>query len=130
MLGPDELIHVVRPRRRAGPHLVTQRRLGPTRPRTSTLPPVLPHRRLERGSPSAAMLDPRSWSGLALGCCRHGVSPMDEIGLAALKLNPRLELLSPFIGTWRTTGSHPMMPGQVLQGRTSFAWHQGGAFVI
>jgi hypothetical protein len=55
---------------------------------------------------------------------------MDEIGTAALKRNSKLELLSPFIGAWRTTGTHPLMPGQALEGRTSFAWHQGGAFVI
>jgi len=55
---------------------------------------------------------------------------MDEIGAGALKPNPRLQGLSPFIGVWRTEGSHPLMPGQALQGRTSFAWHQGGAFVI
>ena len=55
---------------------------------------------------------------------------MDQIGVAALMPNPRLELLFPFIGTWRTTGSHPMMPGQILRGQTSFAWHLGGAFVI
>ena len=55
---------------------------------------------------------------------------MNEIGVGALKPNPGLELLSPFIGVWRTTGSHPLLPGQRLEGRTSFAWHQGGAFVI
>jgi hypothetical protein len=55
---------------------------------------------------------------------------MPEIGVEALQPNPRLEPFSPFIGTWRTEGSHPLMPGQRLQGRTSFAWHAGGAFLI
>jgi hypothetical protein len=49
---------------------------------------------------------------------------------AAMATNPRLEPFSPFIGVWRTMGSHPQMPGQVLEGRTSFDWHEGGAFVI
>lgn len=49
---------------------------------------------------------------------------------AAMATNPRIEPFSPFIGVWRTMGSHPQMPGQVLEGRTSFDWHEGGAFVI
>lgn len=55
---------------------------------------------------------------------------MDEIGTDALRRNLRLEPLSPFVGNWRTAGSHPLMPGQALEGRTSFAWHEGGAFVV
>lgn len=55
---------------------------------------------------------------------------MTEIGAEARKHNPRLEGLAPFIGTWTTEGSHRLMPGRVLKGRTSFAWHEGGAFVI
>jgi len=55
---------------------------------------------------------------------------MPEVGIGALKPNATLKVLSPYIGLWRTTGSHPLMPGQSLEGRTSFAWHQGGAFVI
>ena len=55
---------------------------------------------------------------------------MDEIGGDALRRNPGLEVLAPFLGVWRTSGSHPVMPGQVLEGRISFAWHEGGAFVI
>ena len=44
--------------------------------------------------------------------------------------NPALGQLKFLIGDWRTTGSHPIVPGKVLAGRTSFAWHQGGAFLI
>jgi hypothetical protein len=55
---------------------------------------------------------------------------MPEIGGDALQPNAKLEPFSPFIGTWRTEGRHPLMPGQRLEGRTSFAWHEGGAFVI
>lgn len=55
---------------------------------------------------------------------------MPDIGAEALQPNPALEAFTPFIGEWRTAGSHPLMPGQALEGRTSFAWHEGGAFVI
>ena len=52
------------------------------------------------------------------------------IGAAALIPNPKLEPLAFLIGEWRTTGSHPMVPDKELCGRTSFAWHEGGAFLI
>jgi hypothetical protein len=44
--------------------------------------------------------------------------------------NAALKPLEFLIGDWRTTGSHPMMSGKELSGRTSFAWHEGGAFLI
>ena len=34
------------------------------------------------------------------------------------------------VGEWRTTGTHPMVPGTTFHGRASFAWHEGGAFLI
>ena len=52
------------------------------------------------------------------------------IGPEALIPNRALEPLAFLVGTWRTTGTHPMMPGTTLRGRTSFAWHEGGAFLI
>ena len=52
------------------------------------------------------------------------------IGREAQRPNPALEPLTPLIGEWRTTGTHPLMPGTTLSGRTSFAWHEGGAFVV
>ena len=52
------------------------------------------------------------------------------IGAEALIPNPALKPLEFLIGDWRTTGSHPLMPGKILVGRTSFAWHEGGAFLI
>ena len=52
------------------------------------------------------------------------------IGLRALRPNPALERLTPLLGEWRTTGTHPLMPGTTFHGRTSFAWHEGGAFVL
>ncbi len=48
----------------------------------------------------------------------------------ALLPNPALEPLAPLLGEWRTTGSHPLMPGRTFHGRTSFARHEGGAFVL
>lgn len=44
--------------------------------------------------------------------------------------NPQLEPLNVLIGEWKTTGSHPYLPGIVLHGRTSFSWIEGGAFLI
>ena len=52
------------------------------------------------------------------------------IGLEAQGPNPALEPLAPLIGNWRTTGTHPLVPGTTFHGRTSFAWHEGGAFVL
>jgi hypothetical protein len=52
------------------------------------------------------------------------------IGAAALIPNPALAPLAFLIGEWRTSGSHPLVPGEILEGRASFAWHEGGAFLI
>jgi hypothetical protein len=48
----------------------------------------------------------------------------------AAKPNPRLEPLGVLVGRWNTQGTHPMVPGKVFHGRTSFAWIEGGAFLI
>jgi hypothetical protein len=53
-----------------------------------------------------------------------------QAGLKAQIGNPSLGQLKFLVGDWQTTGSHPMVPGKELTGRTSFAWHQGGAFLI
>jgi len=58
------------------------------------------------------------------------VSEPAQIGPEALIRNRALEPLAFLVGTWRTSGTHPLMPGTALHGRTSFAWHQGGAFLI
>ena len=47
---------------------------------------------------------------------------------AASKKNPALELLGAFVGTWKTVGTHPMVPGKTFNGRTTFDWIEGGAF--
>ncbi len=52
------------------------------------------------------------------------------IGREAQRPNPALEPLAPLLGEWRTTGTHPQVPGTTFHGRTSFAWHQGGAFLL
>lgn len=48
----------------------------------------------------------------------------------AAKPNPALESLRGLIGTWSTIGTHPLVPGTTFHGRTSFAWMEGGAFLI
>jgi hypothetical protein len=52
------------------------------------------------------------------------------IGGEAVTPNPALKSFEAFIGVWQTTGTHPYLPGSTLHGRSSFAWHVGGAFVI
>jgi hypothetical protein len=48
----------------------------------------------------------------------------------AAKPNPALGPLNVLIGTWRTVGTHPLVPGKTFHGRTSFEWLEGGAFLI
>jgi hypothetical protein len=52
------------------------------------------------------------------------------IGPEARRPNPALEPLSPLVGVWRTTGTHPLVPDTTFHGRTSFEWHEDGAFVL
>lgn len=52
------------------------------------------------------------------------------IGREASIPNPALELFEPFVGEWRTIGHHPYLPGIELHGRASFAWIEGGAFLM
>ena len=52
------------------------------------------------------------------------------IGSEAQRPNPALEPLTPLIGQWRTTGTHPLVPGTTFHGRTSFEWFEDGAFVM
>jgi len=54
----------------------------------------------------------------------------DPIGREACIPNPALQPLSFLVGEWSTVGSHPMLSGKTLHGRTSFAWAEGGAFLI
>ncbi len=52
------------------------------------------------------------------------------IGREAQKPNPALERLAPLVGQWRTTGTHPLVPDTMFHGRTSFEWHEHGAFML
>jgi hypothetical protein len=52
------------------------------------------------------------------------------IGSGAQRPDPAPEPLAPLLGDWRTTGTHPLVPGTTFHGRTSLAWHEGGAFVL
>lgn len=44
--------------------------------------------------------------------------------------NPALDPLKPLVGEWKTTGTHPLLPGKLLEGHASFNWIEGGAFLI
>jgi hypothetical protein len=55
---------------------------------------------------------------------------MKPIGSEARKPNSSLKRFEPLIGEWRTTGTHPLVPGKTLHGRASFSWIEGGAFLI
>lgn len=47
-----------------------------------------------------------------------------------MRPNPHLQPLAILVGDWTTRGTHPMVPGRTLHGRTTFAWLEGGAFLI
>jgi hypothetical protein len=51
-------------------------------------------------------------------------------GAEAIIPNPALKPLEFLVGEWLTAGTHPMVPGEILRGRTSFSRHEGGAFLI
>jgi hypothetical protein len=48
----------------------------------------------------------------------------------AARPNAALEAFSVLVGTWNTVGTHPLVPGKTFHGRTSFAWLEGGAFLV
>ena len=52
------------------------------------------------------------------------------IAKEAMKPNPALEPFSALLGVWNTTGTHPLVPGTTFHGRASFAWSEGGAFLV
>lgn len=52
------------------------------------------------------------------------------IGANARRANPALQQLSFLVGGWSTTGTHPAFPGEAMPGTTSFAWAEGGAFLL
>ncbi|HJQ19128.1 MAG TPA: hypothetical protein VJ867_02195 [Gemmatimonadaceae bacterium] len=48
----------------------------------------------------------------------------------AAKPNPALDPLRVLVGSWKTVGTHPLVPGKTFHGRTSFEWIEGGAFLV
>jgi hypothetical protein len=44
--------------------------------------------------------------------------------------NPALDPLKVLIGEWTAVGTHPLVPGTTLHGRSSFNWMEGGAFLL
>jgi hypothetical protein len=44
--------------------------------------------------------------------------------------NPALNELGKLVGEWKTVGTHPDLPGKVLNGTASFNWMEGGAFLL
>jgi hypothetical protein len=43
---------------------------------------------------------------------------------------PQLQLFNRLVGTWTTAGTHPMVPGVVLRGSTTFEWLEGEKFLV
>jgi hypothetical protein len=54
----------------------------------------------------------------------------EPIGARAQRPNLALEPLAFLIGERATVGTHPVVPGELFRGSTSFAWAEGGAFLI
>jgi hypothetical protein len=54
----------------------------------------------------------------------------DKIGSKAIMHNPALKPFEVLVGEWKTTGTHPYFPDAALQGRVSFEWIEGGAFLM
>ena len=44
--------------------------------------------------------------------------------------NQALKDFEQLIGTWDTVGNHALIPGVTLHGKTTFSWHESGAFII
>lgn len=55
---------------------------------------------------------------------------MKPMSREAAKPNPALLPLGVLVGSWKTVGTHPLVPGTIFHGRTTFAWMEGGAFLI
>lgn len=54
----------------------------------------------------------------------------DSVRNEAAKPNPALAPFGVLVGTWSTTGTHPLVPGKTFHGRTSIEWIEGGAFLV
>src|SRR3954447_12381545 len=56
--------------------------------------------------------------------------PVAPIGARARIPNPALQPFAVLVGTWRTEGSHPLLPQVTLHGQASFEWIENGAFLL
>lgn len=54
----------------------------------------------------------------------------DQLAREAKIPNQKIQSLQQLIGSWSTTGHHPMVPDTTFHGRTSFEWIEGGAFLM
>jgi hypothetical protein len=82
----------------------------------------------QRVAGESGLVPPR---GTVRGSIRFSrMNELPSIGVKAKISNSALKPLEFLLGEWRTTGSHPERAGRVLSGRTSFQWHEGGAFLI
>ncbi len=46
------------------------------------------------------------------------------------KRHPTLEHLDALVGEWETEATHPLLPNITVHGRATFAWLEGGFFLI
>ncbi|MGH2611501.1 MAG: hypothetical protein ACRDFB_00455 [Rhabdochlamydiaceae bacterium] len=44
--------------------------------------------------------------------------------------NPALQPFAVLVGEWKTVGTHPLVPNNILHGHSSFKWIEGGAFLM
>ena len=56
--------------------------------------------------------------------------PDTIVGARARRSNSALQRLAFLLGEWSTIGTHPAFPGENLPGVTSFAWAEGGAYLL
>src|SRR4051812_356611 len=54
----------------------------------------------------------------------------EERSLKNFPPNKALKDFEPLIGVWDTVGTHKLIPDTTLHGKTSFEWHESGAFII
>ncbi len=52
------------------------------------------------------------------------------IGARASSPNPALQPFAVLVGSWKTEGSHGLLPGVTLHGKASFEWIEHGAFLL
>ncbi|QXQ07371.1 hypothetical protein KX816_04920 [Sphingosinicellaceae bacterium] len=71
-------------------------------------------------------LDERLGSGIDAAAAAAAAAA----GMGAPPANATLQPLAFLAGEWRTTGTHPQVPGETLKGRTSFTWCEAGALLL